>query len=368
MSQLRAVDDGTAGSGQTGTGQSGTGQTGTSQTGTGRTGGGTTGGKTMVEAIRDALIEEMYRDGSVVVLGEDVALKGGVFRATEGLLDRFGPLRVLDTPISEAAIAGAAIGAAMVGLRPVAEFEFADYMHTAYDQIVNQAATMRWRTVGRFHVPAVFRAPIGAGVRGGIYHSQSVEALYCHTPGLKVVVPGGPAEAKGLLKAAIRDDDPVLFFESKRLYRSTREIVPEDPEWLLPLGRAALAREGDDMTVLTYGMGLTHSMKAAQVLADEGIDVEVIDLRTLVPLDRETIATSVRKTGRALVVHEANKTLGFGAEVVAFIADELFGDLDAPVARVAADDCHLAFNAPEEDAIIPDVASVIAALEKLANF
>lgn len=160
----------------------------------------------------------------------------------------------------------------------------------------------------------------------------------------------------------------MLFFESKRLYRSTREIVPEDPEWLLPLGRAALAREGDDMTVLTYGMGLTHSMKAAQVLADEGIDVEVIDLRTLVPLDRETIATSVRKTGRALVVHEANKTLGFGAEVVAFIADELFGDLDAPVARVAADDCHLAFNAPEEDAIIPDVASVIAALEKLANF
>ena len=250
MSQLRAVDDGKAGTGRTDTGRTGTGQSRyTGRTDSGRTGGGTTGGKTMVEAIRDALIEEMNRDSSVVVLGEDVALKGGVFRATEGLLDRFGPLRVLDTPISEAVIAGAAIGAAMVGLRPVAEFEFADYMHTAYDQIVNQAATMRWRTVGRFHVPAVFRAPIGAGVRGGIYHSQSVEALYCHTPGLKVVVPGGPAEAKGLFKAAIRDDDPVLFFESKRLYRSTREIVPEDPEWLLPLGRAALAREGDDMTV-----------------------------------------------------------------------------------------------------------------------
>ena len=359
MSQLRVVGAREPDAGKPGAGKPGAGKPGAGKPGA---------GKTMVEAIRDALVEEMVRDDSVVVLGEDVALKGGVFRATEGLLDRFGPWRVLDTPISEAVIAGAAIGAAMVGLRPVAEFEFSDYMHPAYDQIVNQAATMRWRTMGRFQVPAVFRAPIGAGVRGGIYHSQSVEALYCHVPGLKVVVPGGPADAKGLLKAAIRDNDPVLFFESKRLYRSTREIVSDDPEWLLPLGRAAVARAGSDLTVLTYGVGLSHSLEAAKLLAVQGTDVEVIDLRTLVPLDRETIATSVRKTGRALVVHEANKTLGFGAEVVAFIADELFGDLDAPVARVAADDCHLAFNASEEDAVIPNVASVVAALEKLASF
>ena len=359
MSQLRAVGARKPDAGKTGAGRPDAGRPDAGKPGA---------GKTMVEAIRDALVEEMTRDDSVVVLGEDVALKGGVFRATEGLLDRFGPWRVLDTPISEAVIAGAAIGAAMVGLRPVAEFEFSDYMHPAYDQIVNQAATMRWRTMGRFQVPVVFRAPIGAGVRGGIYHSQSVEALYCHVPGLKVVVPGGPADAKGLLKAAIRDNDPVLFFESKRLYRSTREIVSDDPEWLLPLGRAAVARAGSDLTVLTYGVGLSHSLEAAKLLAARGTDVEVIDLRTLVPLDRETIATSVRKTGRALVVHEANKTLGFGAEVVAFIADELFGDLDAPVARVAADDCHLAFNASEEDAVIPNVTSVVAALEKLASF
>ena len=325
-------------------------------------------GKTMVEAIRDALVEEMARDDAVVVLGEDVALKGGVFKATDGLLERFGPLRVLDTPISEAVIAGTAIGAAMVGLRPVAEFEFADYMHPAYDQIVNQAATMRWRTLGRFGVPAVFRAPIGAGVRGGIYHSQSVEALYCHIPGLKVVVPGGASDAKGLLKSAIRDDDPVLFFESKRLYRSTRELVPDDPERLLPLGRAAVDREGNDLTVVTYGMGLQHTREAAEAMATEGVDVEVVDVRTLVPLDRETIATSVAKTGRALVVHEANKTLGFGAEIVAFIADELFGDLDAPVQRVAANDCHIAFNAAEEDAVIPNSGSVVTAIRKLASF
>jgi 2-oxoisovalerate dehydrogenase E1 component beta subunit len=358
MSQLRAVNAGKADAGEPNPGRSGAEKSGTDKT----------GGKTMVEAIRDALLEEMTRDDSVVVLGEDVALKGGVFKATDGLLERFGPWRVLDTPISEAAIAGAAIGAAMVGLRPVAEFEFADYMHPAYDQLVNQAATMRWRTVGRFHVPAVFRAPIGAGVRGGIYHSQSVEALYCHIPGLKVVVPGGPADAKGLLKAAIRDDDPVVFFESKRLYRSSRELIPEDPEWLLPLGRAAVARAGNDLTVLTYGMGLNHSLEAAKLLAEEGTEAEVIDIRTLVPLDRETIATSVRKTGRVLVVHEANKTLGFGAEIVAFIAEELFGELDAPVTRVAADDCHLAFNASEEDAVIPNVASVVVALKKLARF
>jgi pyruvate/2-oxoglutarate/acetoin dehydrogenase E1 component len=241
-------------------------------------------------------------------------------------------------------------------------------MHPAYDQIVNQAATIRWRTLGRFQVPAVFRAPIGAGVRGGMYHSQSVEALYCHIPGLKVVVPGTPGDAKGLLKSAIRDDDPVIFLESKRMYRSTREIVADDPEWLVPIGRAAVDREGDDVSLFTYGIGLQHAREAARILADEGTDVEIVDLRTLVPLDREAIAISVQKTGRALVLHEANKTLGFGAEVAAFIADELFSDLDAPVTRVAANDCHIAFNSPEEDAIIPGVAGVVDAVRKLAAF
>lgn len=326
-----------------------------------------TAGKTMVEAIHDAIREEMELDSSVVVLGEDIGLKGGVFKATVGLLERFGPLRVLDTPISEATIAGAAIGAAMVGLRPVAEFEFADYMHPAFDQIISQAATVRWRSLGRYSVPAVFRTPIGAGVHGAIYHSQSVEAPYCHIPGLKVVVPGGPADAKGLLKSAIRDDDPVVFFESKRLYRSTREAVPDDPEVLVPIGKAAMAREGTHLSVLTYGIGLRHAMQAAEVLAGEGVDLEIIDLRTLRPLDKATVAASVAKTGRALVVHEANKTMGFGAEVAAFLAEELFWDLDAPVVRVAASDCHIAFNSPEEEAVIPNVDRVAEAARRLTS-
>jgi len=323
--------------------------------------------QTMVEAIRDALGEEMERDDTVVLLGEDIGRKGGVFKATEGLLERFGPLRVLDTPLSEAAIAGAAIGAAMVGLRPVAEFEFGDYMHPAFDQIVSQAATVRWRTAGRYFVPAVFRAPIGAGVGGAIYHSQSVEAHYCHVPGLKVVVPGGAADAKGLLKSAVRDEDPVLFFESKRLYRSEREEVPEDADFLVPIGRASLVREGRDLSVLTYGIGLRHAREAARQLASEGIEAEIVDLRTLVPLDKEAVAASVQRTGRALIVHEANKTMGFGAEVAAFLAEELFWDLDAPVMRVAAKDCHIAFNQPEESAIIPDASKVAEAARRLVN-
>jgi 2-oxoisovalerate dehydrogenase E1 component beta subunit len=321
----------------------------------------------MVEAIRDALLEEMQRDDSVVLLGEDIGLKGGVFKATSGLLERFGPLRVLDTPLSEATIAGAAIGAAMVGLRPVAEFEFGDYMHPAFDQIISQAATMRWRTLGRYSVPAVFRAPIGAGVGGAVYHSQSVEAPYCHIPGLKVVVPGGAADAKGLLKSAVRDDDPVVFFESKRLYRGSREEVPSDPDFLVPIGRAAIVRHGLDLSVLTYGIGVRHALQAAEQLAGEGVEVEVVDLRTLVPLDKAAVAASVQRTGRALIVHEANKTMGFGAEVAAFIAEELFWDLDAPLVRVAARDCHVAFNAPEENAIIPNAGEVVAAARRLVK-
>ena len=319
----------------------------------------------LIEAICAALHEEMERDPSVVLLGEDVGVKGGVFGASKGLLERFGPLRVLDTPVSEIAIAGASIGAAMMGLRPVAEFQFADYMHPAYDQIVNQAATMRWRSVGGFGVPAVFRAPFGGGVKGGVYHSQSMEAAYCHVPGLKVVVPATPADGKGLLKAAIRDDDPVVFFEPKRAYRLAPEPVG-GPDDLIPLGVARVDRQGTALSIVTYGIGVHVARDAASTLAADGIDVEIIDLRTLVPMDRGAVATSVAKTGRLLVLHEANKTMGFGAEIAAFAAEELFYDLDAPIVRVAAADCHLPYNGPEEDAVIPMPSDVVSAARELA--
>ena len=320
----------------------------------------------MIDAVHDAIREEMRRDPSVVVLGEDVARKGGVFKATQGLLAEFGRRRVLDTPISECAIAGAAIGAAMMGLRPVAEFQFADYMHPAYDQIVNQAATIRWRTAGHVGVPVVFRAPFGAGVRGGVYHSQSVEALFCHVPGLKVVVPATPRDTKGLLKAAIRDDDPVLFFEHKKSYRRYRDEVPEDE--LIPIGVARLDRPGRDVSVITYGVGVHHARDAADPLAADGIDVEILDLRTVAPLDREAIATTVSRTHRALIVHEANRTMGVGAEVAAFISDELFMDLDAPVRRLCGGDSHLSYNGPEEEAVIPSPQRLAEEVRRLVAF
>jgi 2-oxoisovalerate dehydrogenase E1 component beta subunit len=319
----------------------------------------------MVEAVNQALAEEMARDDTVVLLGEDVGRKGGVFKASVGLQERFGSLRVLDTPVAEIAIAGAAIGAAMAGLRPVAEFQFADYMHPAYDQIVNQAATIRWRSVGAWDLPVVFRTPCGAGVRGGLYHSQSMEAPYCHTPGLKVVMPATPSDAKGLLKAAIRDDDPVVFFEPKRAYRSLREPVGDGP---VPIGEARVDRPGRDLSIVTYGIGVHLARDAAVLLAADGIDAEIVDLRTLAPYDREAISTTVGRTGRLLVVHEANRTMGFGAEIAAFAAEELFADLDAPVVRVGADDCHIPYNAPEEDAIIPNPAKIADAARRLAAF
>ncbi|MBV9168552.1 MAG: alpha-ketoacid dehydrogenase subunit beta [Chloroflexi bacterium] len=324
-------------------------------------------GITLVEAVTAALREELARDQRVVVIGEDIGRKGGVFRATAGLQSEFGDLRVLDTPISEMAIAGVAIGAAMRGLRPVAEFQFADYMQVAFDQIVNQAATVRWRSVGGWGCPLVFRAPFGAGVHGGVYHSQSVEAFYCHVPGLKVVVPATPRDAKGLLKSAIRDDDPVVFFEHKQSYRRFREPAPADDE-LVPIGVARVDRPGRDVSVITYGIGVHHARAAADALAEEDIQLEILDLRTLAPMDREAIARTVGRTSKALIVHEANKTMGVGAEIGAFIAEELFMDLDAPVMRVAAADCHLPYNGPEEEAIIPNPDWVIAAARKLANF
>lgn len=320
----------------------------------------------MIEAVNEAIREEMRRDERVVVLGQDVGRKGGVFKATRGLLGEFGDERVLDTPISEIVIAGAAVGAAMMGLRPIAEFQFGDYMHAAYDQIVNQAATIRWRSVGAWGVPAVFRAPIGGGVNGGIYHSQSIEALYCHIPGLKVVVPSSPRDAKGLLKAAVRDDDPVLFFEHKRIYRGQAEVVPVGE--VIPLGVARLDREGTDISIITYGIGVHDAREAADVLVAEGIHAEILDLRTLIPLDREAVARTVAKTARVLILHEAALTMGFGAEVAAFIADELFDELDAPVIRVGGADCHHAYNSAEESAIVPDRARVLAAARRLTAY
>jgi 2-oxoisovalerate dehydrogenase E1 component beta subunit len=322
---------------------------------------------TLLEAIHATLEEELRRDPRVVVLGEDVGLKGGVFRATLGLQQQFGELRVMDTPLAEVGIAGIAIGAALAGLRPVAEFQFADYIHPAFDQIVNEAATIRYRSNGEYGCPVVFRAPFGANVHGALYHSQSVEALFCHIPGLKVVVPATPRDAKGLLKAAIRDEDPVLFFEHKWSYRRFREEVP-DGDWSVPIGQARLDREGTDLSLITYGVGVHWAREVADKLAHEGVSVDLVDLRTLLPLDRAAIARTVRKTGKALVVHEANKTLGVGAEVAAFISEELFESLDGPVLRVAAADCHVPFNQPQEEAIIPSPEKVLTAARRLLAY
>ncbi|MCL6648810.1 MAG: alpha-ketoacid dehydrogenase subunit beta [Chloroflexi bacterium] len=322
---------------------------------------------TLLEALRETLRAEMRADPRVVVLGEDIGRKGGVFGITAGFLEEFGPLRVLDTPIAEIAIAGMAIGAALAGLRPVAEFQFADYIHPAFDQIANEAATIRWRSVGSWGCPVVFRAPCGAGVFGGLYHSQSVEALFCHLPGLKVVLPATASDAAGLLRAAIRDDDPVLFFEHKRSYRRYREPVDEHAP-PIPLGHARCDREGETLTLVTYGVGVHWGREAAATLASEGIQVEILDLRTLKPLDYEAIARSVAKTGKLAILHEANRTLGVGAEVAAFAAEELFESLDAPVVRLAARDCHLPYTAEEEQAIIPQPSEIVTALRRLARF
>jgi 2-oxoisovalerate dehydrogenase E1 component beta subunit len=322
---------------------------------------------TLLEAVQLALREELARDPRVVVLGQDVGRKGGIFGVTRGLQAEFGDLRVLDTPIAEVGIAGVAIGAAMAGLRPVAEFQFADYVHPAFDQIANEAATVSYRSNGRWRCPVVFRAPSGAGVHGGLYHSQSVEAYYAHVPGLQVIVPATPADARGLLKSAVRNDHPVLFFEHKGSYRREREDVP-DGDGLVPIGEARLDREGRTVSVITYGVGVRWAREAAAAVEPEGIDVEILDLRTVHPFDRDAVARSVRKTSRALIVHEANRTLGLGAEIAAFLADELFEYLDAPVRRVAARDCHVPYSAAQEAAIIPGPIDVAAALRALAAY
>jgi len=304
--------------------------------------------KRFIDAIHDALHEEMSRDASVVVLGEDVGLKGGVFGVTEGLSEAFGEARVIDTPLAESCIVGVAIGMSVNGLRPVAEIQFADFIHPAFDQILSEAARMRFRSKNDFGCPIVIRAPFGGGVHGALYHSQSIEAFYAHIPGLKVVVPGTPADAKGLLKSAIRDPDPVLYLEHKKMYRSLRGDVP-DADVTVPIGPAVTRRPGRDLSIFAYGLMLQESLGAAEALAREGIEAEVVDVRTLRPLDTKTILASVERTSRALIVHEDNRFGGFGAEIAATIAEEGFRFLDAPPTRLAGPDVPaVPFSAPFE--------------------
>jgi 2-oxoisovalerate dehydrogenase E1 component beta subunit len=288
----------------------------------------------ILEAIRRAMDEELAADERVMVMGEDVGRKGGVFGATEGLWAKYGEKRVLDTPLSEGLIAGAAMGAALYGLRPIAEMQFADFVYPGFNQIVSEIARMRFRSNGAFGVPMVIRMPYGGGVHGALYHSQSNEAYFTSTVGLKVVAPGTPADAYGLLKAAVRDPDPVMYFEHKKTYRLFKGEVPDDGDGVVPIGVASVAREGTDLSIIGYGYMRHCALEAAETLATEGISAEVIDLRTLRPLDSGAILTSVAKTGRALVVHEANGFGGFGGEIAALIAEQGFDHLDAPVTRL----------------------------------
>jgi 2-oxoisovalerate dehydrogenase E1 component beta subunit len=325
--------------------------------------------RNLVQAVRDALFEEMERDERVCVLGEDVGLKGGVFKATEGLQQRFGAQRVLDTPLAESSIAAVAEGLALEGYLPVAEMQFADYSYPAFNQIVNEIARIRYRSNGDFGCPLVIRAPTGGGVRGALYHSQSPEAFYCHVPGLKVLLPSTPADAKGLLKAAIRDPDPVIFLEPKKLYRAERQPLAEGDSALVPIGEAALVRAGTDLTAITYGYMRVVTTQAAAELSREGIDVEVIDLRTLRPWDIEACVRSVEKTGRLAVVYEANRTGGFGAEIAAELAERCFASLDAPVTRIASPDVPaMPFSPTLEHAFMLNSDKVGAGLRRLARY
>ncbi|MCS6784521.1 MAG: alpha-ketoacid dehydrogenase subunit beta [Candidatus Caldarchaeum sp.] len=319
----------------------------------------------MAQALNLALKEEMQRDERVVVLGEDVGKRGGVFLITEGLYEMFGPERVIDTPLSEAAIIGVAAGMAMNGLRPVAEIQFADFIFGGFDQLVSNVAKIRYRTGGQFSVPLVVRAPVGGGVKGGMFHSQSPEAYFVHTPGLKVVTPSSPYDAKGLLIASIRDEDPVIFFEPKRMYRTFKEEVPEG-DYTVPIGKARVVREGADVSLITYAATVHDCLNVAEKAKKEGVDCEVVDLRTLMPFDKDAVEKTVKKTGRPIIVHEAPKTCGFGAELAAFIAERLLLDLEAPVLRVTGYDTPFPFA--HEHYYMPNETRILNAVKKSASF
>jgi 2-oxoisovalerate dehydrogenase E1 component beta subunit len=311
---------------------------------------------TYLEAIRQGLWEEMERDPNVFLIGEDIGIYGGAFKVTDGFYERFGEKRVLDTPISEAAIVGAAIGASYMGLRPVAEMQFADFISCAFDQIVNFAAKSRYRWGAA--VPIVVRAPSGGGIHGGPFHSQNPEMWFVRTPGLKVVAPATAYDAKGLIKSAIRDNDPVLFFEHKGLYRRIKEDLPAE-EYTVPIGKAKVVREGKNLSIVTYGAMLWTALEAADKLAEEGISAEVVDLRTLLPLDRETVCASVKKTSKALLLHEDTRTGGMAGELAATIAESVFEYLDGPIVRVTAPDTPVPYSPPLEDAFLPNAGKVV---------
>ena len=323
---------------------------------------------TLIEGLRQAMDEELARDERVFIVGEDVGPRGGVFRATMGLFEKYGPTRVMDSPLAELSIVGIGIGAALYGLRPICEVQFADFIHPAFNQIVNEAAKMCYRTNGQWTVPMVIRAPYGGGIGGGLYHSQSVEAFFCHVPGLKVVIPSTPQDAKGLLKSAVRDPNPVLFLEPKKGYRLIKGPIAEG-EVLVPIGPAHISRPGSDVSVFAYGMMHHYCLQAAETLAAEGIQAEVIDLRTLYPVDKATILSSVRKTGKALIVHEDNLTGGYGAEIAALLAGEAFTDLDAPVRRLAGPDVPaMPFSHPMQDWFMPGAGKIAEAVRQLAAY
>jgi 2-oxoisovalerate dehydrogenase E1 component beta subunit len=320
---------------------------------------------TYLEAIRQALWEEMERDPNVIMLGEDIGTYGGAFKLTKGFLERFGAERVIDTPISEEGYTGVAVGAAYMGLRPIVEFQFMDFIASAFNMITNFAAKSRYRWGEG--VPIVMRGPTGGGVRAGPFHSQNPEMHFVHTPGIKVVAPATAYDAKGLMKAAVRDEDPVLFLEHKKLYRKVKEELPDD-DYVVPLGRGVVRREGKDIVVITYGAMVHTAFESAATLAEEGIELEVVDLRSLVPLDRETVFESVKKINKVMILHEDTRTGGMGGELAAIIAEEAFDDLDGPIVRVTAPDTPVPYSPPLEDAFIPQVQDVVEAARELAGY
>ncbi|MGH2449333.1 MAG: alpha-ketoacid dehydrogenase subunit beta [Chloroflexota bacterium] len=320
---------------------------------------------TYLEAIKQGMREEMERDESVYILGEDVAVYGGAFKVTAGFLEQFGPLRVIDTPLSESAIVGAAIGSALMGQRPIAEMQFADFIACAFDQIVNMAAKLHYRN--GMAVPMVIRGPSGGGTHGGPFHSQNPEAWFAHVPGLKVVAPSNPVDAYGLIKSSIRDDNPVLYFEHKFLYRRLKDELP-DGDFTVPLGKANIVRSGTDLTIYAYGSMVEQAKLAAEQLATEGVSAEIVDLRTVLPLDVETILESIERTSKAVIVHEDVRTLGVGAEVAAILAEQAFDMLDGPIMRVTAPDTPVPFSPPLEKAFLPDAGKILAAAHQLAAY
>ena len=321
--------------------------------------------QTIVQTIARTLDEEMTRDERVVVMGEDVAKRGGVFRATENLFDKYGPDRVIDSPLSEAAIIGAAVGMAVHGLRPVAEIQFADYVFPGFDQLVSQAAKLRYRSGGQFFAPMVVRMPAGGGVKGGHHHSQNPETHFVHTPGLKVVYPSNPVDTRGLLKTAIRDDDPVVFLEPKRLYRASKESVPKE-EVLIPLGQARILRDGNDVVLVSYGSSMAETTQAADALEQQGYSVALIDLRSLLPWDRETVLSEVARVGRVVLVSEAPRQLNFVSEVAAVISEEILDSLLAPPLRVTGFDTP--FPYAQERTYLPSLNRILKAVQKALDY